>query len=253
MIKKGTLGICLLFLVAVLSLSVFSDASLPRLADEAGLLTEAEATALRGKLDEISTRQNVDIVVITVPSLGETTDGSAADARYDTGYGLGGDRSCILLLVCMETRSWHVTTAGVGIAAIDHAGTDRLSEAFLPRLSEGNYAAAFTDFAEYCDEQITAAAKAEEFNPILSLAISLVIGFIIASIAVSRMKSKLYTVHAQYGAAGYVVKDSLHLRQRDDLFLYKTVTREKKEEKKETQNTHKTDNGSTVGGTGGTF
>lgn len=253
MMKKGKLGICLFLLFAVLSLSVFANASLPRLADEAGLLTESEAAALRSKLDEISTRQNVDIVVVTVTSLGDITAESAADARYDSGYGLGNDRSCILLLVSMETRSWHVTTAGIGIDAIDHAGTDRLSEAFLPQLSEGNYSESFTAFAEYCDKQITAAAKADEFNPILSLIISLVIGFVIASIAVSRMKSKLHTVRAQYGAAGYVVAGSLNLRQRDDLFLYKTVTREKKEEKKETQNTHKTDKGSTVGGTGGTF
>ncbi len=253
MMKKQKIGICLFLLCAVLSLSVFATASLPRLADEAGLLAESEASALRGKLNEISTRQNVDIVVVTVDSIGDATAESAADARYDSGYGLGSDRSCILLLICMDTRSWHVTTAGYGIDAIDHAGTDRLSEAFLPQLSEGNYAVAFTAFAEYCDEQISAAKKAEEFNPVLTLAISLVIGFVIASIAVSRMKSKLHTVRAQYGAAGYVVAGSLDLRQRDDLFLYKTVTREKKEEKKDSQNTHKTNNGSTVGGTGGTF
>ena len=47
-----------------------------RLVDDAGLLTEEEASSLLGKLDSISEKQECDVVVVTVDSL----DGKTAEA-----------------------------------------------------------------------------------------------------------------------------------------------------------------------------
>ena len=63
-------------------------------------------------------------------------------------------------------------------------------------------------------------------NPILSLIIgSVVIGLIIALIAVSVMKGKLKTVKRQNSASDYRRPGSFHLTNRSDFFLYSTVTK----------------------------
>ena len=101
-----------LFLVTVLCLLLlipsFADetqARLPRLLDAADLLTDNEESALLSALDEVSQRQQMDLVIVAVDS----TEGAAvtdyADDIYDNyGYGFGADRSGALLLLSMEER-----------------------------------------------------------------------------------------------------------------------------------------------------
>ena len=51
--------------------------------DNAGLLTDSEQSELLDKLDEISERQQVDIVVVTTDSLNGKTPEAYADDLYD--------------------------------------------------------------------------------------------------------------------------------------------------------------------------
>ena len=126
---------------------------LPRLVDRADLLSELEEEELEARLDEISERQQADVVVVTVNSLDGKSAQDYADDFYDyNGYGIGTDKSGILLLVSMEARDWHITTTGFGIRAITDAGLDYISDQFLPYLSDGEYLDAFETYADLCDE-----------------------------------------------------------------------------------------------------
>lgn len=58
----------------LLTVPVSASGSLPRLVDDAGLLSDSEEVDLLEELDEISERQQVDVVVVTVNSL----EGSSA-------------------------------------------------------------------------------------------------------------------------------------------------------------------------------
>lgn len=51
------------------------------------------------------------------------------------------------------------------------------------------------------------------------------IGFLIAIIAVSVMKSKLKSVRRQPAASSYIRPDSFQVTQSQDIFLYRNVTR----------------------------
>ena len=251
--KKRFFALCLFLLSITLILTV-SAAELPRLADGAGLLTDAEIASVSAKLDEISSRRKVDVVVVTVEETGDRTIETAADDCFEAGYGFGDDRSCILLYVCMNSREWHITTAGYALTTVSDSDLDTIADTFLPHLSEGAYAAAFTAFADICDELIGEARDGEEFNPVFSLAVSLIVGFIFASICVSVMKGKLKTVHYRRNAADYVKSNSMNLRISNDLFLYKTVSRRvKSDDTKNKTTTHKTSSGTTVGGKSGKF
>ena len=85
--KKKTTVILALFLCIVTALPVFAAGDLPRLVDGASLLNPEEAEELLGKLDGISERQQMDIVVVTVNTLDGKTPQAYADDFFDCRHG----------------------------------------------------------------------------------------------------------------------------------------------------------------------
>lgn len=256
--KKLTSILLALCLMAVLSLQVL--AAPPRLTDNADLLTTGEETALEQKLDDISNRQGIDIVVVTV----ESTDGAEpvdfADDWFDyNDYRADG----ILLLVSMEDSDWHVSTTGYGITAVTDAGLKYMSNEFVPLLSDGDYAEAFDTFADLCDSFITQAKTGdpydshnlpkEPFNFVVNLLVCLAIGFVVALIYTSKLKSELITVRKQVKADSYVTPGSLQLTGSRDLFLYTQVTKTERAQSSSGSSTHTSSSGTTHGGGGGKF
>lgn len=258
----------------------FAANRMPRLVDEAALLSEEEQKDLQSTLDEISERQKADIVVVTVNSMDGKTAMEYADDFYDqNGYGYGDDHDGALLLVCMETRDWHITTTGFGITAITDAGIESISENFLGDLSNANYEAAFTTFATQCDAFFTQAKTAEPYDTGFlpedsyetgydtrsvskdpfgagQLLLSFGAAFLIALIAVSVMKSRLKSVRGQYAADDYIKKGSMQLTKQTDLYLYKQVhrvVRPKETTSSGGSTTHSSSSGSSHGGGGGKF
>jgi uncharacterized protein len=131
-------------------------------------------------------------------------------------------------------------------------------------LSDGNYAAAFNTYAEQCDIFITQARTDTPYDrsslphkplSLIWIPISLVIGFVIALIAVGIMKSKLKTVRSQAAANSYVKDGSLNVTECRDVFLYCTVNRTErpKEDSSSGSSTHTSSSGTTHGGGGGKF
>ena len=256
-----------LILTVIPAFPVFAADGMPRLTDEADLLSDSEETALLSELDEISERQQLDIVVVTVNSLEGKTAMEYADDFYDyNGYGFGDNRDGILFLISMEERDWNISTKGYGVTAFTDAGQEYMSGQFKEDLSGGEYAAAFTTFVRLCDDFITQARTGEPydvgnlpkepFGVVKSLLISLAIAFIISLIATGIMKSSLKTVHSQSGADTYMKKNSLKLTRESDLFLYRHIDRREKpkeEEKSGGSETHTSSSGATHGGSGGKF
>lgn len=266
--KKSILTVLFALILCMTAvIPAFAASDLPRVVDNAGLLTESEESALLSKLDEISKRQQADIVVVTADTLGGKTPMDYADDFYDyNGYGFGENYDGVLLLVSMEDRDWWMSTSGYGITAITDAGIEYISDKFLSDLSDGDYAGAFSTYAELCDEFFAQAKTGqpydvshmpkEPFNIAWCLAGSLVFGYAVAAMVTSRMKRKLQTVRFQSAANSYVKANSLNVTESRDLFLYTQVARHEKP--KETSSsggssTHTSSSGSTHGGGGGKF
>ena len=240
---------------------------LTRVVDMADLLDNSEEADLLSMLDEISNRQELDVVVVTVNTLDGKTPMDYADDFYDyNGYGFGENRDGVLLLVCMEDRDWRISTSGYGITVFTDAGIEYISEKFLPDLSDGNYADAFTTYAELCDEFITQARTGdpydtnnlpkEPFNVFTSLLISLAVGILVSLIVTGKMKGKLKTVRMQPAAEEYVRKGSMLVTESSDLFLYSHVDRRAKSKDNDSggrSSTHTSSSGSSHGGGGGKF
>jgi len=67
--KKKYLSLVFLLMFCVSMVLPVCAAGSSRLDDNADYLTDSEETALLSKLNEISTRQGMDVVVVTIPAL----------------------------------------------------------------------------------------------------------------------------------------------------------------------------------------
>lgn len=267
-VKKRILTVLFaLLLCMVVVIPTFAASDLPRLVDNANLLTDSEESTLLSKLNEISERQQADVVVVTADTLDGKTPMDYADDFYNyNGYGFGADKDGVLLLVSMEDRDWWMSTTGYGITAITDAGIEYISEKFLSDLSDGDYADAFTTYAELCDDFFTQARSGQPydtghmpkqpFNIARNLLIALIVGFVIALIATGVMKGKLKTVRFQSAASNYVKANSMNVTESRDMFLYTHVDRRAKPKDTDSSSgssTHTSSSGSTHGGGGGKF
>ena len=259
--KKRIFSLIGILLLAVcLIRPAFAFGGVVRLVDEADLLTDSEEAALSAKLDEISLRQNLDVVIVTVDSTGERTATEYADDTYDDrGYGEDG----VLLLISVDNREWAVSTSGYGITAFTDAGLDYLTDQFADQMSAGEWNDVFHSFAGLCDEFITQAKTGapydagnlpkKPFTPLLTGLVSSGIGFIISFFRMNKWKNQLYSVEAKAEAKEYVKGGSLKLTEQRDLFLYRRVERHEKSEGSGGSSTHTSSSGKTHGGASGSF
>lgn len=238
-----------------------------RLVDRAGLLDESGQAGLSAELDDISERQQLDVVIVTVNTLDGKTPMQYADDFYDNnGYGFGDKKDGVLLLISMGDRDWWISTTGYGITAFTDAGLEYMSEQFLPALSDGDYEKAFTCYAALCDKFITQARTGnpydtgnlpkEPFRVGFSVCIALAAGLVFALITTGVMKSKLKSVRFQPQASSYVKSGSMNITESRDLFLYRNVNRKAKTKNNSSQGgsrTHVSSSGTSHGGRGGKF
>lgn len=244
--------------------------TLPYVVEEAGLLSEEEKSALSDRLEEISSRQSCDIVVVTVTSIGDKSMMEYADDYYDTnGYGKGSDHSGVLLLIKMEEDGhgdYWISTCGYGITAFTDAGIDYIGENLVAYLKEKQYKEALEGFALDCDKFLTQAKTdtpydldnmpKEPMNVPQMLLISAVSGLLVALIVVMIMRSKLKSVAAKAGASEYMKPGSLQVSESKDIFLYSTVSKQKISTSSSSgggSSTHTSSSGTSHGGGGGRF
>lgn len=261
----------------LLVVTIFLGAALPafasqgfadeyyRVQDMAGLLSLDEKTALLERLDAISVRQSVDVIVVTTDGLDGYGVGAYAEHAFeDCNFGYGADKDGVLLLISMEERDWYIMTHGYGITAFTNAGIQYIGKQIKSDLSDGNYAAAFDTFARLCDDFITQARTDAPYDrstlpreslSLIWIPVSIGIGVVIALFVVGSMKGKLKTVRAQTVANSYIKAGSLHVTESRDLFLYTTVTQtaKPKNEPDSGSSTHESSSGGTYGGGGGKF
>ncbi|MGN1457658.1 MAG: TPM domain-containing protein [Acutalibacteraceae bacterium] len=240
-----------------------------RVVDMAELMDESEKSTLLSKLDEISERQKLDVVVVTVNTLDHKTPADYADDFYDyNGYGFGDNKDGVLLLVSMEDRDWYITTTGYGITAFTDKGIEYISDQFLPKLSDGDYYESFVEYANQCDKFITQAKTGEPYDvgnmpkepfpTVTAIVVGLIIGFIVAFVITSSMKGKLKTVRMQNEASNYVTKRGMRVTNKQDVFLYSHVSKIRRSTESSHgggggSSTHISSSGSSHGGGGGKF
>lgn len=250
----------LIFLMLLCTLVCASASSPALVIDNADLLTDPQEQALNAYLADIQNRYGFDIIVLTESSIGYEEPMDYADDYYDyNGYGPDG----ALLLLNMEYRDWWLSTSGDCIRLLD---ADRMGEYFVPLLSSGDYADAFSMFARLVDISAAQPDGVEDYfvdeNGAVQavphiphwydgLVICIIIGIVIGGITVAVMSGGMKSVRAKGSAADYVNHESLVLTRQEDRFLYQTVTR--RDKPKSNGGSHIGSSGRSHGGGGGRF
>lgn len=264
--------ISILSIAWILSFSMLNvnAAEALRVVDGADLLTDDEEMQLLQEVDEISERQQLDVVVVTTNSLGGKNITAYTEDFYDeNGYGFGDTYDGVILLIDMETRQWKMVTTGFGITAFTDAGIDYIAEKFLPYLSGGEYYQAFSTYAKWCDTFTAQAKEGEAYDvsnmpkeafPILSrLVVAALIGLVAGFIGVTILKGQMKSVKRQKNAGRYATAEGLRLHTQKDRFLYVHTDRERLPEpraeggKSGGSSVHVGSSGRTHGGGGGKF
>lgn len=239
-----------LFLVLVLLFVIGSTLSVSaaqsRYIDQVGVLSAAEAREIRVRLDQVSKIHNFDVVIAVV---GDLLYGPAhlyaADLFEEWGFGLGFDQDGAILLIAMEDRDMGFAALGYGITVFTSEGQDYLDKLFLPALKEDRYFDAFSNYIDGVDDFLNMAKAGTPYVhgniPTLdwerrdrqrkSIAISIIVGAIVAFVVAQSARRKLKSVYEQQHANVYLVDGSMRVRSTRDIFLYRNLSKVQKEEK----------------------
>lgn len=230
----------------------------PRLCDYSGVLSTGEASDVSDRLDSVSSKYGMDIVVVTDSGVSASPRDYADDFSDYNGYG----SDVILLFVDPVSRDWYISTKGYGITAVTDAGRDYMAEQFTPYLSEGDYYTAFVTFTAQCDDFVRQALSGSPYDvgnlpkggfPFVLIPISLGIGMIIALIICLVWRAQLKSVCARESAVDYIRRDSFRVTRSRDIFLYSKLERREKPKDDGGSDTHISSSGAEHGGGGGKF
>lgn len=235
--------------------------------DQADLLTEAQEERLTEQFQSLREEYGCDIGVVTVNSCqGKRIQDFTDDYYYQQGYGVGEDRSGVLLAVSMGEREWYISTRGEAIRIFTDYGLGILEEEIVPLLSEGEYEKAFETFGELSGEFMAEAAAGHPYDtnhtydrpmPLwLRAVICLAAGLVLAGIVLAVLFGQLKSVGYEKRAHPYIREGSFQVTGARDLFLYRTITSRKIERESRGgggSSTHRTSDGGRAGGRGGSF
>ncbi len=224
--------------------------------DLAELISQEDESTLNYKLEQLSDTYACEVALLTVNSTNGKDITAFADDYYDyNGFGYGVNDDGIMLVVDMGEREFAITTYGTATDIFTDYNLTQIENAFVGELSSGNYTNAFIAYYEKCesifidyeyyennydggyvyipdddgydgyynDNSSESQSPASEIFSLKWIAISVVIGIVVALIYTSVLKSQLKTVKSKPSAADYVVPGSVQITQQRDVFMYRDV------------------------------
>ncbi len=224
-----------------------------RVLDFAGLYSQSESSELAGKLKELSTKLDMDAVIIAVDDEYESYkqkygDGYlnyvADDLLDESGY--SNDNIC--LIINKHDNGYAISYEGAGIKTFNKHVYE-IEDAVVPKLSSANWTGAVDAFADKVSSIFDESGK---FKFGQSGIIAVVAGLIAGLIRSGSLKSQLKSVASKSEANNYIKPGSFKLNVSRDIFLYRKVTT-RQVRKDNGPETHKSASGDTHGGTHGTF
>lgn len=249
-----------ILLLAVLVVPV--SAGRLTLSDSAELLTGDQRAQLESEMAALKDRYEMDVVILTIDSIGGRDIEAYADDYYDNGYfGVGPDNSGVLLVLVMDTREWAISTCGDAIYALTDYGIEALFRTMAGYLSDGEYYAAFSVYLDELPRYFEAFEDGEPIDgyhggyngpgsyvpgsgddviyydrePGLGdylriLCIALTVGAVAGGITLLVMRGQMNTARQQTGASSYLLENTVQMNKHLDLFLYSRVSRTRRQQ-----------------------
>lgn len=241
----------ILCILCLTSVSLCVSAANAYVIDEAGLLTSDQIDNLESACRDFYAESNMELVFLTVDSLGGKNAMAYADDYFETNYGENG----MLLLIAMHEREWHISTSGTAIEAFSDFDLENMENGLMKYLPDGAYYRAFLNFQSdsnyyWCNEEVSDLEA--------GLFLGIPAGAVVALIVLFILRATMNTKKMQHNATSYEVDGSYNLRRHQDLFLYSKVSKQEKPQQNSSgggsgSTTHTSSSGRSHGGRGGKF
>lgn len=222
------------------------------LQDNAECLTSEEYRHIEKRLESLSDRYQMDLVIyIESVNITESSQ-DIADNLFDyNGYGVGDKRSGNLLYINLLTRDWAISARGDAEKPFPDSNCEKIGSKISSELGNDQYYDALVKYLDLCEQELNIYENGQPYPALRYIIIALVAGLIAAVLCVLVLKGQLKSVHPQDSAAEYIVKDSLHVKDAGNFYLYSTVSRMKKA--KEESSGHTSSSGAHHTGASGKF
>lgn len=221
-----------LFLMASLcTTALAADDGAGYVTDISDLLTYEEWETLETRAQDISQRTGCGVYIVALDDYTDYGEGSVYDVAAqifnngDNGFGVGTDRSGILLLLSMDERDWAMFVHGENAQyAFDDYGQAALEDSFLPAFGENDWYDGFSRYLDACDEYLTLASDGA---PVRESVVRRILPVVIVSCVISLvicliLKGKMKTVRRKVEAKAYVSFGGLHLIDSYDRYTHTT-------------------------------
>lgn len=216
-----------------------------RLYDQADLLSSSERSELRQRLNEVSEKYKINVIIVTTADLDGKTPEAYADDFYDSHFGINTDGILLLRYKNSFDRYVHISTSGSCISAFTDVDIEIILDNMQPFCNIDDDAGSFNAFID--------SVQNEYSYKKIWIVIGLMTGLIIAGIVTGNMKNQLKTVKPQRYAGNYIRDNSVNITESRDTFLYKNVSRVRIERSSSSSggsSTHTSSSGGSHGGGG---
>ncbi len=189
--------------------------------DFANLLDDAAEVGLREKALAFMKNYDMDLAMVTSNNANGMTEKAYADNFYDySGFGVGKDRSGLVLVINMDIRKIYISTCGKAISLYQSSIEDML-DVVAPLATSGKYEQVMEAFII----QSSSVAKASSPN-IVKILIIFLLPFGIAGIVVLILrKISSITPSLAKTASEFLDRESLQITHRSDVFLRSHVSK----------------------------
>lgn len=133
--------------------------------DQAGLLTEEEATSLNELCAQIAKAHELGVSVVTVNDFeGEDINEWQRRIYAEKELGVGEAENGVMLAVSMSEHDWGIVAFGDAENVFTEYCRESMAELFLDDLSDGNYYSAFSTYIKFCN-LLMAELEKEQADP----------------------------------------------------------------------------------------
>ena len=238
---KKRICTCLLALLAALLLTVPAMAEQTPgdtfIYDTEGMLTDSQWAALEEEADRISWQYDCAVYIVTIRDYGEYA-GDVYEAAYTIynrqDFGIGGERSGVLLLMSTWDRSYALYVRdGYAKSMVGNYAQTVLEDSFLGYFGDDDWYGGFNAYLTTCEEMFQQAADGHPVTKPLGKVIlpALAVGCGVALMACLLLKAKMKSVRQGAEADVYVTAEGLDLTVRSDVYTHTTEVRRRKSNK----------------------
>ncbi len=219
----------LLALMIPFAASAVQEQDYTHLYDQTGTFSPEDLQSLESEMDALLSDLGVDVMIVTTnDSQGKPAELFAADFYEAHRSNYADIEDSVIFAFCFDIGprgAYGEATHGRARRILNAQGDDALYDVLAPYLPGKSYGEAMHAYLSYVRHHLTprtALSIAQSYFPFV-----LVLAFIVGLITVLAMKGRMKLAKNQHNASAYTSRNSLHLTDSQDIYLYETEHRVK--------------------------